>query len=308
MDKLSLLSHRSSFFAAVRSFFLSAGYLEVDTPVRLPTLIPEAEILPFASEEWWLQTSPELCMKRLLACGAGQLFQICHCFRKGEQGRLHQPEFSMLEWYHSGWDYRCLMDEVEALFQAVVHDCGHFPAVRKPAAIVWRGKRISLQSPWRRISVEDAFQRYAGISAHKAIRANVFDEILVTEIEPALGWDRPVFLYDYPVELASLAKRRVDDPGLAERFELYIGGIELANGFSELTDPAEQRERFGREREKIEQQGRDPGPMPEEFLADLARLGPTAGIALGLDRALMLFVDSANIGDVQAISLKNFTK
>ncbi len=308
MDRLSLLSFRSTFFHAIRSFFHAAGYLEVDTPIRLPGLIPESEIIPFVSEDWWLQTSPELCMKRLLASGAEQLFQICHCFRKGELGRLHQPEFTMLEWYHVGWDYLQLMREVEDLLLALLHECVDFPAVCFPDALCWQGREISLLPPWQRLSVEDAFLRYAGLSAREAFHSGRFDEILVVEIEPRLGWQTPTFLYDYPVELASLARKKQDAPDLAERFELYIGGVELANGFSELIDAAEQRARFCREQERIRQQGREPGPMPEAFLDDLARLAPTAGIALGLDRLLMLFLGRADVSEVQAIGLKNFTK
>jgi lysyl-tRNA synthetase class 2 len=308
MDRLSLLAFRSSFLGAVRSFFLGAGYLEVDTPLRLPALIPEAEILPFASEDWWLQTSPELCMKRLLACGASQLFQICHCFRKGEQGRFHQPEFSMLEWYHVHWNYRHLMEEVEALLSELLRACAHFPAVQDGNSLVLQKREISFAGSFQRITVEEAFRQYAGMPVHRALAEDRFDEILVTEIEPHLGWDSPLFLVDYPAELASLARRRPDNPQVAERFELYIGGIEIANGFSELIDPKEQKHRFVREREKIEQQGRRAGPMPEEFLDDLALLRETAGIALGLDRLLMLFLGCASLGDVQAIQLENFTK
>ena len=305
---MSLLSFRSTFFRAIRDFFHAAGYLEVDTPIRLPCLIPEAEILPFASEDWWLQTSPELCMKRLLASGAPQLFQICHCFRKGEQGCLHQPEFTMLEWYHAGWDYQRLMQEVEELLGALLQDCRDFPAVRFPGALLRDGQTISLAMPWQRLSVEEAFRRHAGISPHEALQTGRFDEILVTEVEPRLGWQTPAFLYDYPVELASLARKKEDAPHLAERFELYIGGVELANGFSELIDPAEQRKRFGIEREKIRQQGRDPGPMPEAFLDDLSLLDTTAGIALGLDRLLMLFIGASSLVDIQSIRLEDFTK
>ncbi len=308
MDRLSLLVFRSSFFNAVRSFFLGSGYLEVDTPLRLPALIPEAEILPFASEDWWLHTSPELCMKHLLAHGALQLFQICHCFRKGEQGRFHQPEFSMLEWYHVHWNYRHLMEEVEEFLSVLLHACAHFPAVQDGNALVLQDRKIPFARPFLRITVEEAFEQYAGMPVHVALQKDLFEEILVTEIEPHLGWELPVFLFDYPAELASLARKRADNPQVAERFELYIGGVEIANGFSELIDPEEQRHRFVREREKIEQQGRRTGPMPERFLEDLSLLKETAGIALGLDRLLMLFLGRMNLSDVQAIRLENFTK
>lgn len=271
------LQQRSYMLRKIRVFFYQQGYIEVDTPVRLPLLIPEAEIIPLSSEKWFLQTSPELCMKQLLAQGNEQIFQICPCFRKGELGRLHQEEFTMLEWYHVGWSYLELMEECEQLICQVADQ-----------EVVQRaGKEIPLQIPWQRLSVNEAFQCYAGVSAQEAVRTGAFDLLLVEKVEPELGWERPVFLYDYPVELASLARPKAKCPELAERFELYIGGVELANGFSELTDPAVQRYRFAEEMKKAERYGRT-CTMPEKFLSVLKQLPACAGIALGLDRLLMM--------------------
>ena len=252
----------------------------MDTPVRLPVLIPEAEISPLTSEDWFLQTSPELCMKKLLAQGNAQIFQICSCFRKGEQGRLHQEEFTMLEWYRTGWSYLELMEECEQMICQIAEK-----------DLLYRsGKKISLHTPWQRLTVNQAFQRYTGISAHEAVRTGAFDLLLVEKVEPKLGWDQPVFLYDYPIELASLARPKPKTPELAERFELYIGGVELANGFSELTDPDIQRHRFVDEIKRAAQYGRACA-MPEKFLTALTNLPDCAGIALGLDRLLMVLSD-----------------
>jgi lysyl-tRNA synthetase class 2 len=281
------VKQRSRMMRRVRDFFLRREYIEVDTPIRLPVLIPETEILPLGSEAWFLQTSPELCMKRLLAQGCPQIFQICPCFRKGERGRLHQEEFTMLEWYHAGWSYLELMKECEQVIQQVAgKDC-----------ICRSGQKISLQAPWQRLTVNDAFRRYAGISAEKAVRTGEFDLLLVEKVEPELGWESPVFLYDYPIELASLARPKPGCPELAERFELYIGGIELANGFSELTDPVAQRCRFSEEIRKIDSSD-NPRKMPEKFLAALEELPDCAGIALGLDRLFMLLLERDCLAEV----------
>lgn len=291
------LERRSRFLQFIRSFFLDNGYIEVDTPIRLPGVLPEAEIIPFCSEGWWLQTSPELCMKRLLARGAHQLFQICHCFRQEEIGRYHQTEFTLLEWYHAGWDYRNLMLECEHLLQRLAVDCIAFPGVSSEGALRWKNQTVSLASPWDRVSVDEAFRRYTGQGVEDALQAGRFEEILVTEVEPNLGWHSPVFLYDYPVELGALARRKPGAPHLAERFELYLCGIEIANGFSELIDPVEQRLRFEVESGKIGALGRKVA-IPEEFLNDLEMMGETGGIALGVDRLLMIFLNKSCIVDV----------
>ncbi len=284
---------------AVRSFFFSRSYLEVDTPVRLPVLIPEAEIIPIQSDGSYLQTSPELCMKRLLAQGCSQLFQICPCFRKGERGQLHQEEFTMLEWYHTGWSYVELMQECEEMVRTVAEQMeeGAGPGT----TLHWSGKEISLVAPWQRLTVEDAFQRYAGMSAVHAADIDMFDQILVEKVEPNLGWQRPAFLYDYPISMASLARPKPENPELAERFELYIGGVELANGFSELIDATVQRQRFFDEIDKAAKNGRHLA-MPEKFLQSLEHLPECAGIALGLDRLLMILMGADSLADVLPFS------
>ena len=295
------LQQRSALLQAVRSFFIERNCLEVDTPIRLPTLLPEANILPFPSDGWFLQPSPEQCMKRLLARGCRHIFQICHCFRREESGRLHQPEFTMLEWYRSGWDYTGLMRECEQLLNALATAGLDLPGVAPGPAIRRGGCLVDLAPPWERLTVAEAFHRYAGIAVRDALAAGDFDEVLVTLVEPHLGCERPVFLYDYPVELGSLARKSAADPSVAERFELYIAGIEIANGFSELVDPNEQRHRFTGEIAAIRGRG-DTAAMPEPFLADLERLGDMAGIALGLDRLFMLLQGCATLDEAQTFS------
>lgn len=281
------LQRRSDFLAALRSFFLHHGYIEVDTPVRLPVLLPEAHIAAFSSEGWWLHSSPELCMKRLLARGCGQLFQICHCFRKEECGRLHQSEFCMLEWYRTGADYFDLMTECEALFAHLSQVLAHLPGLHNPRHLHWQDKKIDLTPPWQRLSVHEAFRRHAGMEVEEAMARDLYEELLVSRIEPLLGQERPVFLYDYPIALGSLARQSAANPKVAERFELYIAGMELANGFSELTDALEQRRRFTDEIASLTAQGRA-ASMPEQFLEDLEHMPDAAGIALGVDRLFML--------------------
>lgn len=281
------LQRRSDFMAALRSFFLHHRYIEADTPVRLPVLLPEAHIAAFSSDGWWLHSSPELCMKRLLARGCDRLFQLCHCFRKEECGRLHQSEFCMLEWYRTGSDYRDLMAECEVLLAHLSQNLAHFPALRTPGQLHWQDKIIDLSPPWQRLSVHEAFRRHAGMEVEEAIARDLYEELLVSRIEPLLGEKVPVFLYDYPIAHASLARRSATNPKAAERFELYIAGMELANGFSELIDPAEQRLRFSEAIAVLRAQGRE-AAMPERFLDDLAYMPAAAGIALGADRLFML--------------------
>jgi lysyl-tRNA synthetase class 2 len=286
------LKQRAAIIRAVRVFFEDRDYLEVDTPLRLPVLAPEIWIEPVISGGHFLQTSPELCMKRLLAAGHSRLFQICHCFRKGERGRFHLPEFSMLEWYRTGSDYHDLMDESEELIKSVVLECGGrrlFPGLEELVAI---------DVPFERLTVEEAFRRYAEGTVEKVLAAGRYEEVLVEQVEPHLGLGRPTFLYDYPASLASLARLKKDEPAVAERFELYLGGIELANGFSELVDPDEQRQRFIAERNLIFAAGRDPGPMPERFLQALTGMSAAAGIALGLDRLVMVLIGAESIDEV----------
>jgi lysyl-tRNA synthetase class 2 len=295
-SKAANLALRARVFSAVRDFFTHRGYLEVETPILVPGPAPEPYIDAVAAGSMFLQTSPELCMKRLLAAGYSKIFQLCKCFRAGERGALHIPEFTMLEWYRSGCDYRSLMNETEALVSAVS------VIVKGDRRLVFSGKPIDLTSPWPRVPVKEVFSRFSSVPLETAIRENLFDEIMVRDIEPRLGIERPAFLYDYPASMAALARKSPTDPSVAERFELYIGGVELANGFSELTDPVEQETRFNEAEALRRNAGKPPYPKPVKFLKALAHMPEAAGIALGLDRLVMAFGDTAEISDVVAFT------
>jgi len=286
------LEQRARIVQMVRSFFVERDYLEVETPHRVPGNAPEAHIDAVTSDGWFLHTSPELCMKRLLAAGYPRLFQICRCWRAGERGGRHLPEFAMLEWYAAGCDYHQLMAECETLLAVLV------PA----GSLGYQGRAIDLTPPWERLTVAKAFERYASLSLTEALATGRFDEIIALEIEPFLGLQSPTFLLEYPTELAALARRHPHRPQVAERFELYIAGLELANAFSELTDPVEQRRRFTVEEAARQAAGKPPYPSPEPFLRELAAMPEAAGIALGLDRLVMLLTGADTIDEVVAFT------
>jgi len=284
------LIERARIIQTIRAFFVARGYLEVETPQRLPGNAPEAHIDPVMADGWFLQTSPELCMKRLLAAGYPQLFQLSHCWRSGERGARHLPEFSMLEWYRADVDYRCLMEECEALLRELVPG----------GELHWQGEVVDLARPWERLTVADAFDRHASLSLSQALEQGCFDEVIALEIEPFLGRGRPTFLVEYPASCAALAKLKPGQPEVAERFELYLAGIELANAFSELTDPVEQVRRFATE-EKLRREANRPAyPVPEKFLLELGAIESAAGIALGVDRLVMLLCNAEKIDEVVA--------
>lgn len=285
---------RADFIAGIRRFFLERDFLEVETPVRIPSPAPEEHIEAIPSGGWFLQTSPELCMKRLLAAGYPRIFQICKCFRADERGARHLPEFTMLEWYVAHFDYQQLMDQCEEMLRSVFQETG------RGSSINWRNQNIPLASPWERITVQEAFERYAPVRVNEAMAQDRFDEILVEHIEPHLGCTRPTFLYDYPAGLAALARIKKNDPTVAERFELYIGGMELANGFSELTDEEEQRKRFEEALKAREAKNWSRFAMPQRFLTALKQMPPAAGIAVGIDRLVMLLADASSIDNVTA--------
>jgi len=290
------LQLRAVILQEIRNYFETQDYLEVETPHRLPAPAPEAHIEPESSGDWYLHPSPELCMKRLLAAGYPRIYQICRCFRRGERGRRHLPEITMLEWYTAGQDYRDVMGHCEDLIGGLQRRIGG------SETMAYQGCRIDLRRPWDRLTVAEAFERFASVSMQQALAEKRFDEVLGLEIEPRLGQSRPVFLYDYPAQCASLARLKTDDPGLAERFELYIGGLELCNAYSELTDAVEQRRRFEQEALLRNRAGKRVYPLPELFLQQLTHMPPAAGNALGVDRLVMLFADVAEIDAVVAFT------
>ncbi len=285
---------RSKLFSAVRAYFTGRGFVEVDTPVRIAANAPELNIDAVAAGRGWLRTSPELHMKRLLGHGAGDIFQLGPCFREGERGRRHREEFTLLEWYRPGGDERTVMDDLKGLLEQLART---FWDGRTTGP--WQGGTISMAAgDWEEMSVAEAFRRHAGWDVLEAFDADRFDLDLVDKVEPALAQGHPVALTDYPAPLAALARKREEDPRVARRWEVYLGGMELANAFCELTDVAEQRARFVAENAERIRAGRAGYPIDEDFLADLGRMPPTGGIALGLERVLMLLADEGDIGAV----------
>lgn len=287
---------RAQVILALRKFFIEHDYLEIETPIRIPAPAPETHIDAVESGDWFLQTSPELSMKQLLAAGFPRIFQICKCFRQGERGRLHLPEITLLEWYRTDSDYEEMMRECEALITGVALEIGANDVLE------YQGTHIELTPPWPRLSVEQAFKEYGAVSALSALEQNRFDEIMAEKVEPNLEQTRPLFLYDYPAARGALARLKPPDCQYAERFELFIGGLEICNAFSELTDPVEQRERFERERDHRLAAGKPVYPLPEKFLAALKDMPAAAGNALGIDRLVMLFSDSNQIDEVVAFT------
>jgi len=283
---------RARIIQAIRDFFIDREYLEVETPIRIPAPAPEAHTSAVITDNWFLQTSPELCMKQLLAAGFPRIFQICKCFRHKERGIKHLPEFTMLEWYNTGRNYEDLMDECETLI------CSVADLINGNDKLSYRDREIQLGTPWTRMPVATAFHQYASMTMEKALEIDCFDEVMANQIEPNLGSPTPLFLYDYPSPCGALARLKIRNESLAERFELYIAGIELCNGFSELTDPAEQKDRFEKEQRKRKSFGHPVYPMPQKFLKALKDMPDAGGNALGIDRLTMLFCDAPAIDDV----------
>ena len=290
------LQFRSRLIHGVRQFFHGRDYVEVETPLLSPDIIPEAHIDPIRCGEFFLPASPEIFMKRLLAAGHDRIFQICKCFRKEERGSRHLPEFTMLEWYGKGETYAHLMEQCEALVGFLAQELGMGQTLN------YQGKTINIGAPFERLTVADAFETYTDTDCWTALAEDRFDELISFEIEPHLGWEKPVFLYDYPKPLASLAALVPENPDMAQRCELYMAGIELANGFTELTDAPIQAQRFEEENRIREELGKEALPLPRNFLTDLERMPEAAGIALGLDRLIMLFADASDIDQVTAFT------
>jgi lysyl-tRNA synthetase class 2 len=290
--KESSLRLRAAVIQSIRKFFINRGYLEVETPNLIYAPAPEVHIEAVRAGKGFMHTSPELYMKRLLSCGYSMIFQVCKCFREGEKGDVHLPEFTLLEWYRAGADYMDLMEECEDMIRFAANETGQGTSIQYMDMI------IDLKRSWGRITVEEAFSLYSPISLEEALDLKRFDEIMVLEIEPKLNKSGPVFLYDYPASLAALARLKDGDPSIAERFELYIGGLELANAFSELTDVQEQEKRFRRDLRIRKDLGKKEYPFPENFINDLSIMPESAGIAFGIDRLVMLFSNKGRIDDV----------
>lgn len=297
---LPVIRERARIYRQIRSFFNTRGCLEVDTPLLLPTTATDAQIASIEvagrDQTRYLQTSPEFAMKRLLAAGSGSIFQVGHAFREGEAGRLHHPEFSLLEWYRVGYDYRQLMDEIELLITSLsLRQCSF-------SRISYRdlfSEKLDLVVG--EISVEELRGRCAsripGINSSSLDHDQCLDLLLGMVIAPTMrGYQ---FVYDYPVSQAALARVRKDDGSVAERFELFFDGIELANGFSELTDAAQQRSRFERDNALRLARGLVQHSIDERLLAALeSGMEDCAGVAMGLDRLIMVLLELESIDQV----------
>jgi elongation factor P--(R)-beta-lysine ligase len=302
---LGALRRRAEVLARIRTFFASRNVLEVETPVLAAAGGTDVHLAPLHTyladgRRLYLQTSPEFAMKRLLAAGSGPIYQLGRAFRDGEVGRRHNPEFTMLEWYRPGWDHHALMDEVDALLAEVL---GTAP-----------GERLSYREALRHHAGFDPFatadgelrERAAGLglAADDVDRDGCLSLILGAVVEPRLGRGRPTFVIDFPASQAALARIRQGDPPLAERFEAYVEGVEIANGYHELTDPGEQRRRFEADLAERRRRGLPDVPLDERLLAALEHgLPDCAGVALGVDRLVMLACGASSLAEVMAFPI-----
>jgi len=314
----------------IRRFFTGGGFVEIETPalVLSPGMEPHLSALEVfcthtdgTRSKKYLHTSPEYCMKKLLGEGWERVFQICRVFRDGEISQTHQIEFTMLEWYRSQADYSKIMEDCEKLIAFLAQEILGVPKC------TYRGMRIDLSPPFEKVTVAQAMRNYAGVEIDKnqdptsLLREakdkgyrfapseeysfeDIFFKIFLEAVEPRLGNPRPTILYDYPSSMAALARLKPGNPNRAERFELYIAGLEMANAFSELNDPIEQRRRFEEEQHLRAHLGRPVYPVDEDLLQALAKMPPSAGIALGVDRLAMLFCDTPSIEEVIAFPFK----
>ena len=287
------LQRRAVIRQAVRVFFQSRDFLEIDTPVRIAAPALEDYIDAEPSGSCWLRTSPELHMKRLLAAGYERIFQLGPCFRLGEEGRRHLPEFHMLEWYRLHADWRHVLDDTVAL----VRFCAR--AGLGSCQCQFRGQVVDVGRAWEEMTVEAAFRRYANADLDAAIRGGCFEQILVERVEPNLGNGRPTVLCEYPLACSGLSQPLPGRPDRVERWEVYVAGLELGNACSELVDVAEQRRRFAATAALRAAERRAVYPFDEAFMAALADGIPAAaGVAIGFDRLVMLLTDAADIHEV----------
>lgn len=283
---------RAKIFQEIRHYFEQHHFTEVETPIRIPANAPERYIDPIYSEEWVLQTSPELCMKRLLADGWNRIFQICKCFRQEEYGRFHLPEFTMLEWYETNISTHELMQTTQDL---LLYLCTQLTG---QSTFFYQGHTIDVTPPFEVFSVSKLFEQYSSITLREALETDRFDEEIGISIAPQLGFSKPVFITQYPLHQSVLSAPDPTNPALADRFELYIAGMEICNGCTELTDKDAQTDRFQQEVDTRTKLKKPPQPMPTAFLKELSNLPPCAGNALGLDRLCMLFSNASQIQDV----------
>ncbi|XTQ92374.1 EF-P lysine aminoacylase EpmA [Xanthomonas sacchari] len=310
MDLLSTLQLRARLNAAIRGFFAARGVLEVETPMLSAAGNTEPNIDSFQTRFSghvdagpalrWLRTSPEYPLKRLLAAGIGDCYELGRVFRNGEAGGRHNPEFTMLEWYRVGWDHRQLIEETVELVRTALALVGRSATLRVLSyrELFQQGLGLdpfaapleALQQPLREIRID----------ADGLGRDDWLDLLMTHRLQPAFPADRLTVVHDWPASQCALARVREDDPPVAERFELYLGGYELANGYHELNDAAEQRRRFLRDHALRQARGAVLPPLDERLLQALPALPDCAGVAVGVDRLLMAMRGTAQIGEVLA--------
>jgi elongation factor P--(R)-beta-lysine ligase len=289
---------REKVIDVIRSFFKNQGFREVFTPVLVPVPSIEPNLEVFKTElttskglkrDGYLIMSPEFSIKKLLAAGVGNCFEITKCFRNEEEvSRLHSPEFTMLEWYRVNADYLNIMNDFEDLFLKIIGK----------KKLNYQGEIYDLTKPWPRITFAEAFKKYAGKNLSE-VKDEDFYKVFFNEVEPEiLKSKKPIFLYDYPISQAALARPKKNNPKFAERFEVFIAGVELGNCFSELTDAKEQKKRFEEDKMLRQKQGKTEYPIDNELIEALETgLPAVSGIAVGVDRLIMLAADVPNVAD-----------
>jgi lysyl-tRNA synthetase class 2 len=308
---IDLLRDRAAMLARIRAYFVAQQVLEVQTPVLSAAAVSDPQIesiaaVPARGERLFLQTSPEYPMKRLLAAGFGDCYQVCPVFRDGESGRLHNPEFTMIEWYRLDFGAAEMEHDVDRLLRVACADVRDFPPAR---FVTYRGAIKDACGIDSRDASEADIRAVLAARGIEPANANAWDRddwldlLMGTVVGPSLGQDAPVFVHDYPPSQAALARLRNEPDGsqVAERFELYVDGLELANGFRELGDPVEQRRRFAQDLETRRKRGLAGNPLDERLLAALAHgLPDCAGVALGFDRLVMAAHRLSSLGAAMA--------
>jgi len=289
LDRKPFLDARAAILRAVRDWFAQHGFTETEPNMLVPSPGAETHIDAFEAGGAYLHTSPEFAMKRLLAAGEQRIFYLGKCWRKGETGPLHAPEFTMIEWYRAGEPYETIMDDCVEIARVAAR-------AANAATLRWRDKSCDPFTAAERISVRDAFAELSPEPMPPG--GDAFSAAIVKHVEPHLGDGAITLLTEYPISEAALARRCLHDASVAERFEMYACGVELANGFGELTDPVEQRARLVEAmNEKHKRYGKR-WPIDEDFLAALAHMPPASGVALGFDRLVMLATGARHINDV----------
>ncbi len=304
---LGVLRERARLLALIRGFFAERGVLEVETPAMAGAGASDIHIASLATHsrsgrKFYLQTSPEFAMKRLLAAGSGPIYQVCRAFRDGESGRLHNPEFTLLEWYRPGFDEHALMDELDGLLTLVLGSAAPSRRMTYRQAFVELGAVDPFEVSTRTLLEHAAALGLKLAEDSPGERDLLLDFLFSHVVQPAL--EGRVFVYDYPATQAALARVRASQPPVAERFELFLDGVEIANGYHELADADEQRRRFSADGRARERRGLEQMPVDERLIAALAHgLPDCAGVAVGLDRLFMVAAGQSSIEAVMAFPI-----